>query len=72
MTWPILSAKSSVFRTEITVAKLIHPQILLNDTTCLMGSCFAENIGDKLAALKFQVNVNPFGIMYHPISLSQA
>lgn len=38
----------------------------------LMGSCFSENIGDKLKSNKFAVNVNPFGILYNPISIYNA
>lgn len=36
----------------------------------LMGSCFAENIGLRLAEAKFQIDVNPFGILYNPFSIS--
>lgn len=35
----------------------------------LTGSCFAENIGQKLMELKFRALVNPFGISYNPISI---
>lgn len=38
----------------------------------LMGSCFAENIGGLLTANKFRVDVNPFGILYNPCSISTA
>jgi|SRR5690554_3926228 hypothetical protein len=38
----------------------------------LFGSCFSENIGLKLTRFKFQVDVNPFGILYNPISVSRA
>ncbi len=38
----------------------------------LVGSCFAENIGNKLTANKFQVDVNPFGILYNPLSIKSA
>ena len=38
----------------------------------LFGSCFAENIGKQLLENKFQVNVNPFGVLYNPASISQA
>src|SRR5690606_10551444 len=37
----------------------------------LMGSCFTENIGNKLLALKYPVDVNPFGILYNSVSISQ-
>ena len=32
----------------------------------LLGSCFSENIGDKLTYCKFQSAQNPFGILFHP------
>lgn len=35
-----------------------------------MGSCFAENIGHRLQYYKFDVIVNPFGIVYNPLSLA--
>lgn len=38
----------------------------------LFGSCFAENIGTYLLENKFDVNVNPFGILYNPCSISQS
>lgn len=41
-------------------------------TILLFGSCFSENIGSKLIENKFSVNVNPFGILYNPLSISQA
>jgi hypothetical protein len=37
-----------------------------------MGSCFTENIGELMASLAFDVNVNPFGIIYNPVSISKA
>ncbi len=37
-----------------------------------MGSCFTENIGEKMASLYFEVDMNPFGILYNPVSISQA
>lgn len=36
-----------------------------------MGSCFSENIGNWLEDLRFNVQINPFGITYNPISISQ-
>ncbi len=35
----------------------------------LLGSCFAENMGDKLNYFKFNTVQNPFGIVYNPLSL---
>lgn len=38
----------------------------------LMGSCFTEHIGDRLAALKFDVMQNPHGILFDPQSVSHS
>ncbi len=38
----------------------------------LLGSCFAQNIGHQLLKNKFSTIVNPFGIIYNPISLAGA
>ncbi|WP_437398451.1 GSCFA domain-containing protein [Flagellimonas lutimaris] len=35
----------------------------------LLGSCFVENIGGKLAYYKFQQFQNPFGILFHPLAI---
>ncbi|MEW7290327.1 GSCFA domain-containing protein [Aquimarina sp. 2304DJ70-9] len=32
----------------------------------MLGSCFAENIGEKFEYHKFKNNINPFGILFHP------
>ena len=50
----------------------VHPQDLKIDhhsKVFLMGSCFVENIGEKLDYYKFQNLRNPFGILYHPLAL---
>jgi len=36
----------------------------------LLGSCFTEHIGQKLADRKFRCLINPFGIVYNPISMA--
>ena len=35
-----------------------------------IGSCFAEEIGSRLAELKFSCDVNPFGVLYNPLSIA--
>lgn len=37
-----------------------------------MGSCFAEHIGRRLADMKWRVGLNPFGVLYNPLSISEA
>jgi lysophospholipase L1-like esterase len=49
-------------------AQLIHHQHKL----MLMGSCFTENIGDKLIAHHFNVLQNPNGILFNPVSVQEA
>ena len=40
--------------------------ITYNSKIVLFGSCFVENIGQKLEYYKLQTSINPFGISYHP------
>jgi hypothetical protein len=40
------------------------------DRLLLIGSCFTEHFGDRLGALKFDCHVNPFGIVYNPVSIA--
>lgn len=34
-----------------------------------VGSCFADNIGKRFQQEKFRADVNPFGVMYNPVSV---
>ena len=38
----------------------------------IMGSCFAENIGQRLKVGKFKCEENPFGVLYNPLSIATA
>ncbi len=55
----------SVFRTEIKL-KPQQNSIDYNANILLIGSCFTNNIGLKLNYFKFNIQVNPFGILFHP------
>jgi len=44
-------------------------KISYNDRVMTLGSCFAENIGLKLYNAYFQLDVNPFGVLYNPVSI---
>lgn len=47
------------------------PFVLRYDEYSLsIGSCFAENIGEKMLAVGLRGIVNPLGIMYNPISIA--
>jgi hypothetical protein len=37
----------------------------------LLGSCFSENIGYRLNSMKFNCEVNSFGVVYHPAPLAK-
>lgn len=37
-----------------------------------MGSCFTDHLGDWLTRLRFRTMVNPFGILYNPVSVARA
>ncbi len=41
----------------------------LADKFLFAGSCFSENIGAKFLQLKFDALVNPFGVLYNPMSV---
>ena len=53
-------------QTNIPLIPQQHNQIDYNSKLLLLGSCFTENIGDRLAYFKFQNIINPFGIIFHP------
>jgi len=56
------------FSTKINLTK--YPfQITHQDNVLLCGSCFTENIGKYLKDNHFKTVVNPFGIVYNPISI---
>lgn len=59
------------FYTQLTYAK---PSFLFSykNPILLIGSCFVENIGTRMTDLKFQTDVNPFGTLYNPASISHA
>ncbi|WP_166387625.1 GSCFA domain-containing protein [Polaribacter sp. 11A2H] len=53
-------------QTQISLKKETRNTIDYNSKVLLLGSCFSENIGDKLSYYKFQSHQNPFGILFHP------
>ncbi len=56
------------FFTKIPIQKSPN-QINYNSKIVLLGSCFSENIGKKFEYFKFQNSVNPFGIIFNPVSI---
>ena len=58
------------FRTIIPIEKSQN-QVDYCSNLLLMGSCFAENIGAKFDYFKFNNLVNPFGIIFNPVSIEK-
>ncbi|NLN74052.1 MAG: GSCFA domain-containing protein [Bacteroidales bacterium] len=58
------------FRTQIPA---LNSDIEINhhDKIMMLGSCFTENMGKALKKLKFDIDLNPFGITYNPYSIAQ-
>ena len=46
--------------------------ITYKDRLMFIGSCFADSIGEKIQEHKFNVDVNPFGVLYNPFSVASA
>lgn len=59
------------FHFEFDIKKIKTP-ISLNSKLLLVGSCFTENIGEKLRKHKFSVLENPHGILFNPVSVADA
>lgn len=57
------------FRTEINLAgapKILSPERLV----LLTGSCFSDNIGNKISNAGWPAVVNPCGVLYNPVSMA--
>lgn len=59
------------FRTRVELPSGI-PSVSYADKMMMLGSCFAENMGALFSEKKFCVDINPFGILYNPSSISEA
>lgn len=58
------------FTTKIPIQKCNFP-IDYDSKILLLGSCFAENMGNKFDYFKFQSTINPFGIIFNAVSLEK-
>ena len=48
----------------------VPEKISIRKPLLIVGSCFAENIGNIMQQQLFDVQVNPFGIAYNPLSIA--
>ena len=58
------------FRTPLAI-DTVDNKISLKDPLITIGSCFADNIGNKFLQNKFDVLANPYGVIFDPLSLSR-
>lgn len=58
------------FTTKIPISKSQNP-IDYNSKILSIGSCFAENMAEKFDYFKFENYVNPFGIIFNPVSIEK-
>ena len=59
------------FRTEIEVTPLVEG-LEYSAKIFALGSCFAENISERLRRAKFSIASNPFGVLFNPFSIANA
>lgn len=59
------------FRKELNIKPFKH-KISLGDKILLIGSCFSDNLGEKLRQYKFDVRINPNGTLFNPSSICKA
>jgi hypothetical protein len=58
------------FTTKVSIPES-HIPIDYNSKIVSFGSCFAGNMAEKLEYFKFQNTVNPFGIIFNPVSIEK-
>lgn len=60
-----------MFKTTVDI-KPAEKKISYEDRILTFGSCFAENIGQKLTNAFLLTDINPFGVLFNPISISKS
>lgn len=59
------------FRTQVPI-KPLKNKIDYSSKVIQIGSCFSNEIGNKLKLHQFQNTVNPFGILFHPKAIARS
>ncbi|MDE5978944.1 MAG: GSCFA domain-containing protein [Muribaculaceae bacterium] len=57
------------FRTEISPLPDLRGAISHTTPVWTIGSCFADNIGDRMLSEGFDIETNPLGTLYNPLSI---
>lgn len=59
------------FKTTTPVPDVCWPvRVDLNDRVFMTGSCFAASIGERMETDRWNVIVNPFGMVYNPLTMA--
>lgn len=59
------------FTTPVTYQQYRY-KIGYKDNILMLGSCFADSIGSMLDYYRFNACINPFGVLYNPVSIANA
>jgi hypothetical protein len=57
-----------MFQTKVEIARPSF-NISYENRIITLGSCFAENIGKRMQDVYFDMDINPFGVLYNPVSI---
>ena len=60
-----------MLQTEIKIQPM-EQTITYGDGLLFLGSCFADEVGNICKGLGFNAMVNPFGVLYNPVSVANA
>jgi hypothetical protein len=66
----LMPIRMKIFRTTVDIPTS-ERRIRLEHQILSTGSCFAQNMGDKLQRYCFDAVVNPFGVQYNPASIAK-
>ena len=64
-----MKAEETLFRTIVEVPKWTNP-MRKDQRFVLLGSCFAQNIGERYQSYDLDVVCNPLGVTYNPESIA--
>lgn len=65
---PTIDNLRHMFKLDFDIPQTNHPLNIKDKIYCI-GSCFSDNIGDRLGQYKFQILSNPFGTLFNPHSI---
>jgi len=57
-----------MFQTKVEIPPT-NLKISYENRIMTLGSCFAENIGKRMQDVYFDMDINPFGVLYNPVSI---